>query len=171
MSYVADTMLWTFYDEDKPIAAIQAWLAAEDKGQLVEVAAQTGGHKAAQCEWWCGAFNYLDIPAFLAVVFAQEWENPENVCVCIQNEHDDIPTIYYHPKATSGQRQMDADADVVYTVPVSYADGTMANVSLTPRQLRSGYVQIADGYDHVIAQPADQWIANAIPPEAPNGGK
>jgi hypothetical protein len=97
MSHVADTVLWTFLDADESVAPIQQWLDEHGYGQLVEVSGNAGGTKAFQGQLWVGAFNYLTVGEFLAVVFAQQWEYPECVTVSIKNEHDDWPTLYRGP--------------------------------------------------------------------------
>jgi hypothetical protein len=94
VSYVQNVLIWTMVDEDDAIAPIQEWLATEGHGKLVELSDFTRGHKAVEAQWWGIACNYLDIPAFLEVVFAQKWEWPDHLSVLIEDQEDEAPTIY-----------------------------------------------------------------------------
>lgn len=94
MSYVQNVIVWTMVDEDDAIAHVQEWLTSHNHGQLVDVSDFTKGHKGVEAQWWGIATNYLEIPEFLSVVFAQNWEFPDHICVILEDQNDDLPTIY-----------------------------------------------------------------------------
>jgi hypothetical protein len=93
MSHVANVIVWTMPGEEEAIAPVQEWLKANNHGPLTELGDFTHGHRRVEAEWWGVAANYLDIEAFLAVVFAQNWEFPDSVCIVVQDQHDDQPAI------------------------------------------------------------------------------
>ena len=99
MSHVASVIVWTGLDEEAALAPLNAWLAVRNYPPLIAVNDHAGGNKAVQADWWCGAFNYLDIPELVAATFAQLWDYPDSVCVIVTDEHDDQPKIYRHPAA------------------------------------------------------------------------
>ncbi len=94
MSCVANIVLFTFLDEAPSVGGINRWLGEQNESPLVEVADLAGGSRAFQGDLWIGAFNYLDIPAFIAIVFAQDWRYPESVAVAVQDEHEEWPTLH-----------------------------------------------------------------------------
>jgi hypothetical protein len=92
VSHVADVLLWTSVLEepdDPPVRAVNAYLASLDHAPLVEITDYVRGKKAVQSYWYAGAANYLDIPQLVAIVQAQEWQDPESVVLLIKDEHDE----------------------------------------------------------------------------------
>lgn len=95
MSHVCDVLiLASVMDEDSgAIGAVEAWLVehryAEVANALRRVDGNAGGFKAMQATVWAGAYNYLDIPAFLAAVWAAPWDSSEYVQVALKDEHDE----------------------------------------------------------------------------------
>ena len=77
MSKVTDVAILTplpHSDQESPaIAVINAWLDEHHYGQLVEVSDHAGGKRAMQAQVYLGAFNYLDVPAFIATVKGAPW--------------------------------------------------------------------------------------------------
>lgn len=95
MSHVQNVIVWTMCDDEtEAITAIQKWLADHNHGQMVELSEMAGGRKGVEAYWWGISTNYLEITEFLTTVFAQNWEFPSHVCVILEDQHDDIPTIY-----------------------------------------------------------------------------
>jgi hypothetical protein len=81
-------------NENCPVVdVINAWLDRENKGQLKRLDGDAGGRKAMQAAVFMGAFNYLDIPAFVNVVASVPWEYEEGVALFIKDENDDA---FYH---------------------------------------------------------------------------
>lgn len=97
MSHVADVIITLSVteetDEGAPIPGIQEinrYLSSKGKGELEKVDGYAGGRKALQAEVWMGAFNYLEIPEFVATVAAQHWQDRDAVQVFIKDEHEDV---------------------------------------------------------------------------------
>jgi len=95
MSHVSDVIICLSPGEEiddnattPPIQEINKYLMAQNRGELKKVDDYAGGYKAVQAAVWMGAFNHLDIPEFLNVVKAQQWEGREIVQVFIKDEHE-----------------------------------------------------------------------------------
>ncbi len=75
---------------------INAWLEENDYGKLVDIGkfAFTGGGKAMQANVYGGAFNFLKIDEFVKLVKVQQWCEPENVQLLIQDEQDSKFTLH-----------------------------------------------------------------------------
>lgn len=76
------------------------WLTEQGKSApgfgLVRVDARGGGFKAMQCVVSIGAFNYLDIPAFLAFAWSLDWHSRDLVQIMIKDEEEETFTVYRH---------------------------------------------------------------------------
>lgn len=107
MSHVADTILMCSVMEETqevadyrelglcpPLAALNAWLDEAGKGSLVYVSRYAGGNKALQSIVAIGAFNYLDIPRFVAYARSLQWEDPDSAQLAIKDEHDEVYKLY-----------------------------------------------------------------------------
>lgn len=75
---------------------VNPWLMGPPypRGQLNDLCPHFGGGKAPQVCVYGGAFNYLDIPAFLDFIASLPWEDPDRIQVFINDEHDEDFTVY-----------------------------------------------------------------------------
>jgi hypothetical protein len=90
---------------DSPVPTLERlsdWLEENEKGRLVRLDSSAGGRKAMQCVVALGAFNYLDIPDFLAHAWSLKWEDDEAVQIFIKDEEDDLFTAYRHGELPKG---------------------------------------------------------------------
>jgi len=95
VSVVTNILLMTgFLDETQPVANINSALACISAGSLKELSSDVGGPKALESNLLAAAFNHLDIGNFISIVQCQPWENPENVQLLIQLQHEDRFTMY-----------------------------------------------------------------------------
>lgn len=108
MSRVADviiscSLLEEFGGDDPDGRAVPAltilngWLREKGKSAeqgLVRVDDYAGGFKAMQCVIAIGAFNYLDIGAFLKVAWSLNWGDPQGVQIMIKDEEDELFSVY-----------------------------------------------------------------------------
>ena len=96
MSYVADVILTTFLEGEgidepcKGVVELNEWLDSENYGILQRVDQYTGGRKAQQADIYLGAFNYLDIGAFVEKIKSIKWVDPEYVQLFLKDEDDDL---------------------------------------------------------------------------------
>jgi hypothetical protein len=105
MSWVTDVILIFSleeeYDDDEEfldsvpaLDNINAWLEENGYGILVDIGEFAGGGKAMQTNVYGGAFNFLKIDAFIKLVKAQPWREPENVQLLIQDEEESRFTLH-----------------------------------------------------------------------------
>lgn len=75
MSKVTDVVILAPLSAERSpaMSAINAWLDERHYGQLVEVSDHAGGTKAMQARVYLGAFNYIDVAAFTAMVKGAPW--------------------------------------------------------------------------------------------------
>lgn len=81
-------------DHANAMESVNQWLAEKNYGEFARVDGNAGGTKAMEAFVFLGAFNYLDLVAFLAVVGAAPWQQPENVRVFVKQQEDerfDVP--------------------------------------------------------------------------------
>ena len=74
MSVVTNVLLITTWSDEvggECIAALNE--AFGQSGKLKRVSEHAGGHKHSECEVWAGAYNHLDIAAFVEAVKVQPW--------------------------------------------------------------------------------------------------
>lgn len=88
MSVVTNVLLFMPGSESRALAPVQRWLDNANMGQLTKIDRYAGGKKYMEANVWAGAFNYLDVPAFVEVVKAQRWLDPECVQLLIQEQSD-----------------------------------------------------------------------------------
>ena len=84
------------YVESEALAGVNAWLREQGYGQLVKLDrhAFAAGERAMQAEVHGGAFNYLDIPAFVACVQQQRWRASAYVQLLLKDEQEQRFTVY-----------------------------------------------------------------------------
>ena len=93
MSYVTDVILISHYLELDTISKINSWFIDRFKAGLIDISEYGGGNKVLQCEVYAGAFNYLDLEAFLAFVKTLPPEDRECMQLLTSEEHDDKFTL------------------------------------------------------------------------------
>lgn len=106
MSWVTDVLLTVDleerFDDDfneletcEPLDKINAWLELREHGKLDELSThvESGGH-TIQCHIYGGAFNFLKIDEFVAVVLSQNWKKPESVMLLTKGEEEDAFTVH-----------------------------------------------------------------------------
>lgn len=74
-----------------PVNAINEWLL--ENGQhvgLKYINGREGGHKVWESEVFGGAFNFLDIEAFIRVVASAKWERADFVQVFINGHEEEV---------------------------------------------------------------------------------
>ena len=69
---------------------VNAWLEAQDYGELTHLNGHEGGFKAWQGDVFGGAFNRFDLERFKAAVRRAQWEVPDSVQVLAHGEYDDV---------------------------------------------------------------------------------
>lgn len=102
MSVVTDIILCFSLGEDRIEGAktvddrfplvdeINAWLMEDGRGELTRLNGHEGGGKGWQCEIFGGAFNYLDVRAFVKMIAALKWNRPHQVQLFIRGEEDEV---------------------------------------------------------------------------------
>lgn len=75
---------------------INAWLEDNEYGKLLNISESAGGSKPMQANVYGGAFNFLSlkIDEFIKLVKTQQWREPENVQLLIQDEQDSKFTLH-----------------------------------------------------------------------------
>lgn len=106
MSWVIDIILIFSLDElfddeecelevSPALENINNWLSENGKGKLESFSNQVyASGKTMQSCVYLGAFNYLDINSFREVVESQNWRNRNSVQLLIQNEQDEVFSMY-----------------------------------------------------------------------------
>lgn len=107
MSWVTDVLLLfslgeVYWDEEDPdpdpeplpLKNINAWLAENNYRSLNNLHDHVNTGKSMQAFVYGGAYNFLKIKEFLETVKAQDWKEPENVQLLIQDEQDERFTLY-----------------------------------------------------------------------------
>ena len=96
MSHVTDVILTMSLleevgrdDKCPAVELLNAWLSERNKGELKRVDDFAGGRKAIQAAVFMGAFNYLDIPEFVAAVASAPWEDRDSLALFVKDEHDE----------------------------------------------------------------------------------
>lgn len=98
MSHVTDVILTVSLLEQNDVypadvypavEALNTWLSERDKGELKRVDSFAGGRKAVQAAVFMGAFNFLDIPEFVAAVAAAPWGYRDGLALFVKNEYAD----------------------------------------------------------------------------------
>jgi hypothetical protein len=82
--------------ESEALTGVNAWLHEQGYGRLVNLGehASRAGDRAMQAEVYGGAFNFLDVPAFIGCVQEQKWRSPGNVQLLLQEEQERRFTLY-----------------------------------------------------------------------------
>lgn len=93
MSYVTDVILISQYLEHHTIDILNKYLRDQYGTIFNEISEYGGGNKIMQCFIYAGAFNYLDLEAFLDVVKALPPEEKENMQLLTSEEHDEKFTL------------------------------------------------------------------------------
>jgi len=106
MSCVTDVLLTVNleerFDDDlnetescKALDNINSWLERHELGVLDELSTHVEScGKAMQCHIYGGAFNFMEIDEFIAVVLSQNWQKPESVMLLTKDEEEDAFTIH-----------------------------------------------------------------------------
>lgn len=89
MSLVTNVLLKCLW-EQPCVDKINEWLEEHEKGKLAKVDGYAGGRKFMELDLYAGAFNYLDVIAFIDVVDGQPWDDREHVQLFIQEQKDDF---------------------------------------------------------------------------------
>jgi hypothetical protein len=109
MSWVTDVLLSVNLEERfdgdfneletcEPLDHINAWLEQHEQGKLDELSTHVeSSGKAMQCHVYGGAFNFLKIDEFVAVVLSQNWKHPESVQLFTKDEEEDNFTVHKIP--------------------------------------------------------------------------
>lgn len=74
----------------KCVDKINEWLPCE----LKNIGGHAGGNKELETDIYIGAFNYLDTEGLKACVFSQEWNEPKDVQLYVQEQQADTFTEY-----------------------------------------------------------------------------
>ena len=92
MSHVTDVILTVGCGDSRVaecIAALDSFTRTEARGgTLHKVDQHAGGTKALQAEVYMGAFNYLPVGEFIALVKTLPWEYPEDIRLFMQEEQE-----------------------------------------------------------------------------------
>ena len=83
-----------FLDSVPPLDNINAWLKENGYGELVDIGEFAGGGKAMQSNVYGGAYNFLKIDEFIKLVKNQQWCEPENVQLLMQDEQESRFTLH-----------------------------------------------------------------------------
>lgn len=83
-----------FLDSVSALDNINAWLEENDYGKLIDIGEYAGGGKYMQANVYGGAFNFLKIDEFIALIKKQQWHEPENVQLLIQDEQESRFTLH-----------------------------------------------------------------------------
>lgn len=80
--------------ETEIIASVNDWLSAQPwGGRLKDLTNVYGGSKCAEQGIWGGAFNMLDVDAFVVFVLALPWEDRRDFLMVIQT-HEGAPRVW-----------------------------------------------------------------------------
>jgi hypothetical protein len=88
MSNVTSIILITA-PRDEGIKAIQDWLDAQKKPNLVEISNYAGGNKGFASTLYAAAINYLREDLFIRVVEYTNWEYPDHLQLYFRSENDE----------------------------------------------------------------------------------
>lgn len=69
---------------------INVWLSENASGQLADVTGFAGGGKYMDAFVLAGAFNGINVEAFVAKLRSLNWVEPEHVQILVKREEDDI---------------------------------------------------------------------------------
>jgi hypothetical protein len=106
MSWVTDVLftinLQERFDDDfnsldscEALDNINAWLEKNELGQFDDLSAHvSSGGKAMQCHVYGGAFNFMDVDEFIALVLSQTWKVPESVMLLTKDEEQEVFTVH-----------------------------------------------------------------------------
>ena len=91
MSKVTDVILTTLADESAAIAALNTKVAEKHECPVFSDMSyqNTAGDKHMQCSVYLGAFNYLDMAEFTALLRSLGWDAPEYVQLFAKEENED----------------------------------------------------------------------------------
>lgn len=93
MSYVTDIILVSHFLEGQTTDKINAYLTKQHNTILNEISDHGGGNKVMQCFIHAGAFNYLDLEAFLDFIKTLPWEERMVMQLLTSEEHEDKFTL------------------------------------------------------------------------------
>lgn len=122
MSHVTNVVLWCSVEDagdDEPWALlnlpqINAWLEAHvaPPQSLIPVDHVASGAKPMEVSISAGAFNYLNLPDFIAFLRTLHWNWPHHVRLIVQEQHADTPTMYELDPNKNAQLLYEAGWDV-----------------------------------------------------------
>ena len=106
MSWVTDVLV-TFnlqerFDDDfnlqdscESLDNINAWLKQNELGELDELSKHvSSGGKGMQCYVYGGAFNFMQVEEFIALVLSQPWKMPASVMLLTKDEEEEAFTLH-----------------------------------------------------------------------------
>lgn len=93
MSYVTDVILLSHYLDSWTVDKIHGYLNDHHDTMLNEISEYGGGNKVMQCFIHAGAFNYLDLEAFLNFLKTLPYEVRQLIQLLTSEEHDDKFTL------------------------------------------------------------------------------
>jgi hypothetical protein len=79
---------------DNNLPTINAWLVANGHGTLNDISGTFGGEKHHEGELFAGAFNCLDVRAFVWRVRTLHWRAPDRVQILVKQPDEDTFTTY-----------------------------------------------------------------------------
>lgn len=96
MSHVTDIILIdSGLNYSKYFKEIERWLEEHHHWcSLRQLNEKAGGNKVMQCDVFMGAFNHMDIEAFIEYFNSVEWNDREGIQLLIKDEHDDEFTMW-----------------------------------------------------------------------------